>query len=250
VQLGKRLYDPALGRFLSRDPLLIPRTAATTNPYSFAMNDPINMSDPSGMDADPINGGSLYASNNAANNGPNSGSQFSDGSPVAAGILAGTLLHYFGVKIGSWFTSSVDQAAFDSARDLQMAITSLTAQFAAAPRPDQLAFHRGLLRAARDTVTGTARLIADPDAANELVMHPDRIIRGLLKTDEAILSGDQEAWGYGTGVLASSGFGGQAGDAAVLDDVGVDAVSLDDVAPAAVPSSTHPTFKPGPFARS
>jgi RHS repeat-associated protein len=49
-QLGARLYDPAIGRFLSRDPLLIPRTAATSNPYAFAMNDPVNRSDPSGLD--------------------------------------------------------------------------------------------------------------------------------------------------------------------------------------------------------
>jgi RHS repeat-associated protein len=48
--LGARLYDPAIGRFLSRDPLLIPRTAATTNPYAFAINDPVNYSDPSGLD--------------------------------------------------------------------------------------------------------------------------------------------------------------------------------------------------------
>ena len=48
--LGMRLYDPVIGRFLSRDPLIVPRTAATTNSYAFAMNDPINRSDPSGMD--------------------------------------------------------------------------------------------------------------------------------------------------------------------------------------------------------
>ena len=48
-KLGARLYDPAVGRFLSRDPLLIPRTATTTNPYAFADNDPINESDPSGQ---------------------------------------------------------------------------------------------------------------------------------------------------------------------------------------------------------
>jgi RHS repeat-associated protein len=48
--LGARLYDPVIGRFLSRDPLLVPRTAATTNPYAFAMNDPVNRSDPSGLD--------------------------------------------------------------------------------------------------------------------------------------------------------------------------------------------------------
>jgi len=49
-KLGARFYDPAIGRFLSRDPLLIPRTAATTNPYAFAINDPVNHSDPTGLD--------------------------------------------------------------------------------------------------------------------------------------------------------------------------------------------------------
>jgi RHS repeat-associated protein len=49
--LGARLYDPVIGRFLSRDPLLVPRTAATTNPYAFALNDPVNLSDPSGLDS-------------------------------------------------------------------------------------------------------------------------------------------------------------------------------------------------------
>jgi RHS repeat-associated protein len=48
-QLGARMYDPVIGRFLSRDPLLIPRTAATTNPYAFADNDPVNHSDPTGL---------------------------------------------------------------------------------------------------------------------------------------------------------------------------------------------------------
>ena len=51
VHLGARLYDPVIGRFLSRDPLVIPRTAATTNPYGFAMNDPVNRADPSGLDS-------------------------------------------------------------------------------------------------------------------------------------------------------------------------------------------------------
>lgn len=48
--LGARVYDPVMGRFLSRDPLFVPRTAATTNPYAFAMNDPVNRSDPTGLD--------------------------------------------------------------------------------------------------------------------------------------------------------------------------------------------------------
>lgn len=49
-QLGARLYDPVIGRFLSRDPLLLPRTAASTNPYAFAANDPVNRLDPTGLD--------------------------------------------------------------------------------------------------------------------------------------------------------------------------------------------------------
>jgi RHS repeat-associated protein len=47
--LGARLYDVKLGRFLSRDPLLIRRNANTAHPYAFAFNDPINLSDPNGM---------------------------------------------------------------------------------------------------------------------------------------------------------------------------------------------------------
>jgi RHS repeat-associated protein len=52
-QLGTRLYDPVIGRFLSRDPALAARSAATTNPYAFAMNDPMNGSDPTGLDSAP-----------------------------------------------------------------------------------------------------------------------------------------------------------------------------------------------------
>lgn len=50
VNLGARVYDPVIGRFLSRDPLVVARTASTTNPYAFALNDPLNRSDPSGLD--------------------------------------------------------------------------------------------------------------------------------------------------------------------------------------------------------
>ncbi|MCY1047622.1 toxin glutamine deamidase domain-containing protein [Corallococcus sp. bb12-1] len=50
-QLGARIYDPVIGRFLGRDPLLVVRTAATTHPYAFSMNDPVNRADPTGMDS-------------------------------------------------------------------------------------------------------------------------------------------------------------------------------------------------------
>jgi RHS repeat-associated protein len=48
-QVGARLYDPVIGRFLSRDPLLLSLTASTSNPYAFADNDPLNKADPTGL---------------------------------------------------------------------------------------------------------------------------------------------------------------------------------------------------------
>lgn len=48
--LGPRAYEPRIGRFLQRDPLVIPRSSSQAHPYGFAWNDPINGSDPSGLD--------------------------------------------------------------------------------------------------------------------------------------------------------------------------------------------------------
>lgn len=49
-QMGPRMYDAGLGRFLQRDPLVLPRSAARVNPYQYAWNDPISYGDPSGYD--------------------------------------------------------------------------------------------------------------------------------------------------------------------------------------------------------
>ncbi len=46
--LRARYYDPSTGRFLGRDPL-----SASVNPYSYADNNPVNATDPSGMVATP-----------------------------------------------------------------------------------------------------------------------------------------------------------------------------------------------------
>jgi RHS repeat-associated protein len=51
TQLGPRLYDPRLRRFLQRDPLAVLRSASADNPYAFSLNDPVNAADPSGRDA-------------------------------------------------------------------------------------------------------------------------------------------------------------------------------------------------------
>ncbi len=47
--LGARAYDPELGRFLQRDPMMLTQRSVTANPYAFAFNDPVNLTDPSGM---------------------------------------------------------------------------------------------------------------------------------------------------------------------------------------------------------
>lgn len=49
VHLGARDYDSGLGRFLSADPVLDPSDSQQVNGYSYAGNDPVNSSDPSGL---------------------------------------------------------------------------------------------------------------------------------------------------------------------------------------------------------
>ena len=80
VYLGQRLYDPVIGRFLTRDPGLRLRSATTSNPYGFAFNDPINEPDPSGLDPPSIPGMGIT--------GSSGGSGDSDGSAAAAAALA------------------------------------------------------------------------------------------------------------------------------------------------------------------
>ena len=49
VERGHRTYDPATGRFTSRDPLLL--GASSTNLYAYVDGDPVNAVDPLGLDA-------------------------------------------------------------------------------------------------------------------------------------------------------------------------------------------------------
>jgi RHS repeat-associated protein len=50
VAMGKRIFDPRAGRFLQRDPVINRRTATSAHPYAFAMNNPVDNADPSGLD--------------------------------------------------------------------------------------------------------------------------------------------------------------------------------------------------------
>lgn len=49
VHLGAREYDPATGRFVSADPVLDQSDALQANGYSYANNNPVTHSDPSGL---------------------------------------------------------------------------------------------------------------------------------------------------------------------------------------------------------
>lgn len=49
VQLGARQYDPAIGRFISVDPLLDPNDPQQWSAYAYANNSPITSSDPTGL---------------------------------------------------------------------------------------------------------------------------------------------------------------------------------------------------------
>ncbi|MFF2658838.1 restriction endonuclease fold toxin [Kitasatospora sp. NPDC058032] len=47
--LGAREYDPSTGRFMSPDPILDPTNPQQWNGYAYSENDPVNRSDPSGL---------------------------------------------------------------------------------------------------------------------------------------------------------------------------------------------------------
>ena len=50
INMNARLYDPAVGRFLSPDPILqAPTNSQNFNRYSYALNNPLKYTDPTGM---------------------------------------------------------------------------------------------------------------------------------------------------------------------------------------------------------
>jgi RHS repeat-associated protein len=54
VHMNGRVYDPLFGRFLSADPLLQdPTNGQSYNRYTYVLNNPTNMTDPTGFQSDP-----------------------------------------------------------------------------------------------------------------------------------------------------------------------------------------------------
>jgi RHS repeat-associated protein len=54
THLGARFYDPWIGRFLQRDPIIAAGTSNRAHPYAFALNDPINFIDPTGFQSESV----------------------------------------------------------------------------------------------------------------------------------------------------------------------------------------------------
>ncbi|MFO0755161.1 MAG: FG-GAP-like repeat-containing protein [Byssovorax sp.] len=53
VNMKGRIFDPKLGRFLTTDPLILsPLSGQAWNPYSYVMNNPLSLVDPSGFDSE------------------------------------------------------------------------------------------------------------------------------------------------------------------------------------------------------
>jgi RHS repeat-associated protein len=64
-QLGARYYDPSIGRFISPDPLTDTDDPQALNPYSYAADNPVSYSDPSGLMIDECGrGGDVNACRN------------------------------------------------------------------------------------------------------------------------------------------------------------------------------------------
>ncbi|MEU7519467.1 polymorphic toxin-type HINT domain-containing protein [Kitasatospora aureofaciens] len=57
TNLGARQYDPARGRFISPDPILDEADPQQWNGYAYSNNNPVNLSDPSGLRPDGVCGG-------------------------------------------------------------------------------------------------------------------------------------------------------------------------------------------------
>ncbi len=66
IHMNGRVYDPMIGRFMSVDPVFqAPNNSQSVNPYSYVMNNPLSLVDPSGYDScgaadtttDPSTGG-------------------------------------------------------------------------------------------------------------------------------------------------------------------------------------------------
>jgi RHS repeat-associated protein len=89
--LGARDYDPATGRFISIDPVLNASEPQALNGYSYAEDDPVNTSDPSGLMVTDgsCNGSDCYDGGPPTDNGSGGNGTTNTGSSTANGDGSG-----------------------------------------------------------------------------------------------------------------------------------------------------------------
>ncbi len=104
--LEQRYYDPALGRFISQDPLGV---AAGVNLYGYSDNDPVNAVDPTGLWVTPADGAVILTD------------LYFAGQSAAHHDTAGLILNG-GLALGDAFLTSIPGAppAFGEARLLEL----------------------------------------------------------------------------------------------------------------------------------
>ncbi|MCX5417292.1 polymorphic toxin-type HINT domain-containing protein [Streptomyces sp. NBC_00059] len=80
THMGARQYDPAIGQFISVDPVLDPGQPQSLNGYSYANNTPVTASDPSGLWCDSCNDGKGWTRPDGGTKGDPNGGKNPDGS--------------------------------------------------------------------------------------------------------------------------------------------------------------------------
>jgi RHS repeat-associated protein len=79
IDMRARFYDPLTGQFLTPDPL----SAFTRQPYAYAIGNPVNLTDPSGLQADDYSASGTDCPTGVPSPGPSSDSGFDGSGSVA-----------------------------------------------------------------------------------------------------------------------------------------------------------------------
>jgi RHS repeat-associated protein len=92
INMGGRIYDPSLARFLTPDPLVTePLNAQSYHPYGYALNSPLRFTDPTGFEPENMEGGGGFGyepggSGVPVSNGPPSNMSLLPSSPNVFGF--------------------------------------------------------------------------------------------------------------------------------------------------------------------
>ncbi|MFE5995279.1 polymorphic toxin-type HINT domain-containing protein [Streptomyces sp. NPDC056454] len=79
THIGARQYDPAIGQFISADPILSPGQPQSLNGYTYANNTPVTSSDATGLWCDSCNDGAGWTRPDGGTQGDPGGGKNSDG---------------------------------------------------------------------------------------------------------------------------------------------------------------------------